>query len=78
MSIRMSMTATMAFSEHALPYNMLSKNGHGTMMGMTFEKFTRIQPKACGPAYAISCVPFAACTRNTFLARLRFMNAGSI
>lgn len=51
------------------------ESGHAMMMAMGFEKSTPIPLKACGPAYATSCVPFAVCTRNTSQAMSLCMNA---
>jgi hypothetical protein len=78
MSTPMSTTAIIALSAHVHQYSTVSKNGHVTMMAMVFEKFTPIAQRACGRAYATSCVLFVVRIRNTFQVMSLFMNAGSI
>jgi len=78
MSTPMSTTVTMALSALARVWNMASRNGHVMMTAMASERFTPTPLKACGLAYAISCVPFEGSTRNTSQAMSLSTNAGSI
>jgi hypothetical protein len=57
-------------------YNGIERS-RSTMMTTASAKSTSIPLKACGRAYATSCVPFAVFTRNISQAMSRYTNAGS-